>query len=89
MADPYSDNPIQGRTQAELLDALGVSKAARGNNRTWGVVYSHRQACVRYLHHALLRLLDDPDMTRGKLRVELERLCKQVEEHGPPSGSPL
>jgi hypothetical protein len=52
--------------------------------RVHGAVYEHRLACARYIRTELWKLLDDPGMTRGKLRRELARLCKQVEEHGPP-----
>jgi len=83
MADPHSPIPIHGRTQAELLEALGITNGAWGDLRSWGVVYSHRQACVRYLRDAMLQLIADPEMTRRRLRGELVRLAREVEEHGP------
>ena len=59
-----------------------------GDLRAWGAVYSHRQACVRYLRDAIVKLLDDPALTRRRLRAALTELAKQVEEHGPPDGEP-
>jgi hypothetical protein len=77
----------QGLTQKQLLEALGVvGSSGWGDLRTWGAVYSHRQACVRYLRDAIVKLLDDPALTRRRLRAALTELAKQVEEHGPPDG---
>jgi hypothetical protein len=77
-----------GFTQAQLLEAIGAGGSSWGDMRIWGAVYSHRQACVRYLRDAVLKLLDDPTMTRRRLRAALTELAKQVEEHGPPDGEP-
>jgi hypothetical protein len=43
---------------------------------------------VRYLRDAVVKLLDDPTMTRRRLQAALTELAKQVEEHGPPDGEP-
>jgi len=45
-----------GFTQAQLLEAVGVGQGSCGDVRVWGAVYSHRQAWVRYLRDALMRL---------------------------------
>jgi hypothetical protein len=39
---------------------------------------------VRYIRDAIWRLLDDPAMTRRRMRREIEALVKRVEEKGPP-----
>jgi len=74
-----------GLSQAQLLEAIGAGSGSWGDVRIWGAVYSHRQACVRYLRDAVMRLLDDPTMTRRRLRAQLVALAKEVEEHGPPT----
>jgi hypothetical protein len=73
-----------GLTQKQLLEALGITSAGWGDARVWAAVYSHRRACVRYLRDAVLGLLQDPTLTRRRLRAELAQLAQQVEEWGPP-----
>ncbi len=73
-----------GITQAELYQVLDDEECAP---RVSGAVYEHRLACARYIRAELWKLLDDPGMTRRKLRGQIDFLCKQVEEHGPPNAS--
>lgn len=49
----------------------------------WGAVYSHRQASVRLFRDTVFEMLDDPTMTRSKMRREVAMVAKQIEEHGP------
>jgi hypothetical protein len=88
MAHDPENGVSNGLTQKQLLEALGVGGSGWGDLRAWGAVYSHRQACVRFLRDAIVKLLDDPTMTRRRLRAALAELAKQVEEHGPPDGEP-
>ena len=76
-----------GFTQDQLLKAIGVGAGTGswGNVRIWSAVYSHRRACVRYLRDAVMLLLDDPTMTRRRLRARLVGLAREIEEHGPPN----
>jgi hypothetical protein len=39
---------------------------------------------VPYFRDALWQMLDDPSMTRRRMRREIEALAKRLEEHGPP-----
>lgn len=80
-APPGGDRANNGLNQAQLLAIINPSWE---NARVWGAVYSHRQACVRYLRDRVLSMLEDPAMTRSRLRRELLALAKQVEELGPP-----
>ena len=69
----------QGLTQKQLLEALGVvGSSGWGDLRSWGAVYSHRQACVRYLRDAVLKLVDDPTLTQRRLRAALTELASRL-----------
>jgi hypothetical protein len=74
-----------GLTQAQLLDAIGISNNAWGDARLWGAIYSHRQACVRYLRDYVLWKLEDPSTTRSSLKRLVIAQAKRVEEWGPPT----
>jgi hypothetical protein len=65
------------------LKELGITSAAWGDHRQWGVIHSHRQACLRYLRNCLFALLDDPKMAPGRLKQKSGATAKQIEEHGP------
>jgi hypothetical protein len=71
----------RGVSQQALLELLGN---AWESPRLWGAIYSHRQACLRYVRDQLWQMLDDPGMTRRRMRREIEALIKRVEEQGPP-----
>lgn len=76
MATPEKSH---GLSQEQMLEIL----KPRENMRIWGAVYSHRQACVRYIRDAVFAMLDDPSMTRSRLKRELADIVKRVEEHRP------
>ena len=71
----------RGVSQQELLKLLGN---AWESPRLWGAIYSHRQACLRYVRDQLWQLLDEPGMTRRRMRREIDAFIKRVEEKGPP-----
>ena len=73
-----------GLTQQQLLETLGIKSGGWGDYRQWGAILSHRQACVRYLRNSLFALLEDPAMTRRRLKLEFTTIAKTVEEKGPP-----
>ena len=51
--------------------------------RIWGAIYAHRQLCVWTIRDTVYEMLDDPEMTRSKMRREVADVVKQVEEWGP------
>jgi hypothetical protein len=73
----------RGVSQRALLELLGN---AWESSRLWGAIYSHRQACLRYVRDELWQLLDDPGMTRRRMRREIEALIKRVEEKAARAG---
>jgi hypothetical protein len=75
-----------GLSQQELLDAIGLGDGTGkwGNPHIWGCVYSHRQACIRYLRDYVLWKVDEPRMTRSMLKRLVIAEAKRVEEWGPP-----
>jgi hypothetical protein len=66
----------------ELLDQL--KRAAPYEwPRIHGLVVAHRIASVRVIRARLDELLQEPGMNRRRLRDEMEKALKEIEEHGP------
>lgn len=73
----------EGYTQQQLLDVFHAIDGGYADMRAWGAVYSHRQACMRLFRDTVFEMLADPAMSRSKMRLEVARVAKQIEEWGP------
>jgi hypothetical protein len=72
-----ADGLTTGELRA-LADKLGIAE----RSQLWSAAVFHRQACVRFIKRRVFEWLDDPAMTRGRLKRELAALVTQVEEKG-------
>jgi hypothetical protein len=71
-----------GLTQAQLEEIIKPQSSYEGM-RVWGALFSHRQACVRFLRDRVFEMLEDPKMTRSRLKHELADVVRVIEERGP------
>ena len=67
-------------TQDELVAKM---KETWGSWQLWAPMYNHRKTCVRYLRDEVYKRLDDPTMTRGRMKRELDAIFERVEGFGP------
>ncbi len=68
--------------QDELIKVL---KAAAPMNwpTIWAAIMKHRVDCLDAVEARVHAMLDDPAMTRRKMRGEIADLLEALKEHGP------
>jgi hypothetical protein len=49
----------------------------------WGSVYGYVEACLQAAYAELERLLEIPEMRRGRLRKEIKEVVRLIAERGP------
>ena len=54
---------------------------ARESPRLWEAAYSHRNRCLAIVRIRLYKLLEDPTMSRRKLRAGIDAIVEDIKKN--------